>query len=246
MPTGESQDWLRRAALGDPVARQSLRQPLGRVKAEAVQIALASRVRVGGVALTRVRAVAGAACVSTGDDLFAAAVVLAFPRPEVLDQANAYAAAVMPYVPGLRAFREGAALVAAIENLKVRPDVIFFSGHGIAHPRRCGVASHLGLALGIASIGCARRPLGARVALCAGEPGDCAPLTDNAGNQVGAAVTTRAGSAPLLVSVGHLIDLGTAVALTLACCRGQVLPEPLRRAVAAARQGWRGGPRNNC
>ena len=219
----------------DALARGSLCRRLTRAEAEDIQLALAERVRTRGVKLTDVHTVAGAAAVSANDTIDAAAVLLSFPQLEVIACSAARATAQTPYVAGLRAFRDGKALVAAIEGLRLRPDLVFFRGHGIAHPRGCGLASHLGLALGVATIGCAQRMLGVRAPLSAGEPGDCAPLVDTRGRQVGAGVVTRHGSRPLLVSVGHLIGLGTATALVLACSRGQVLPEPLRLAAAEAR-----------
>jgi len=259
---------------GDALARESLGRRLTRAEAEAVQVALAARVQHRGVSLREVRCVAGAACASRQDGVFAAAGLLTFPALEVVEQTTARAVAQMPYVPGLRAFREGEALFAAIAGLSSRPDVVFFRGHGVAHPRGCGLASHLGLALGLAAIGCAQRGLGrggarretsgryevtgwggmarspsatamaafglaTRPLLSFGEPGDCAPLVNEQGRPVGAAVVTRPGARALLVSVGHLIDLGTAVALTLACSRGHVLPEPLRLAAIAAREAMR-------
>jgi deoxyribonuclease V len=219
----------------DAQARESLRRRLTSKQAEDVQLALAERVRTRGIKLTEVHTVAGAAAVSANDKIFAAAVLLAFPTLEMIARSTVQAMALMPYVSGLRAFRDGQALAAAIEGLNLRPDVVFFRGHGIAHPRGCGLASHLGLALGIATIGCAQRMIGAQASLSAGEPGDCAPLVDDRGRQVGAVVVTRRGSRPLLVSVGHLIDLGTATALALTCSRGHALPEPLRLAAAEAR-----------
>ena len=220
---------------GDALAWESLTRRLSRGEAEAIQLALAPRVRPGGLSLRAVRTVAGAACASTGDKLFAAAVLLAFPRLEPLGQAAATGCARIAYASGLRAFREGETLIAAIEGLPTRPDVLFISGHGVAHPRGCGLASHLGLALGLPAIGCARRLIGASASLSAGEPGDCRPLVDDEGRQLGAACVTRPGSRPILVSVGHMVDLGTATALTLACSRGRLFPEPLRLAAAAAR-----------
>jgi len=219
----------------DPLARESLTAHLSRAQAHAVQGTLAQRVRPAGLPLKDVRAVAGAACADAGDELFAAAVLIEFPTLGIIAQAAAQRPAPAPYISGLRAFREGEALLAAIEGLGSRPHAVFFNGHGVAHPRGCGLASHLGLALGLASIGCARRPITGRATFSAGEPGDCAPLTDDQGKQIGAAVVMRHGSRPILISVGHLIDLGTAIALALACARGRVFPEPLRLAAAAAR-----------
>ena len=226
----------------DILAREPVIRPVTRDEAAAIQRELAKRVRRRGLTMQDVRHVAAAACAGVDDELFAAAVLLEFPGLEPVEESWARGTAKMPYASGLRAFREGAVLVKAVEGLKSWPDVIFFRGHGVAHPRGCGLASHLGLALGLPSIGCARRMIGSAgnaASLSAGEPGDCRPLTDEQGRPIGAVVTTRAGSSPLLVTVGHMIDLGAAVALTLACSRGHVLPEPLRSAQAAARTARR-------
>jgi deoxyribonuclease V len=233
---------LPRAAEPDRLARESLTRRMSRDEGETIQSELAGRIRQRGLVMQQVRHVVGAVCVDADDGLFAAAVVLAFPGLELVEASDARGTAKMPYASGVRAFREGAVVMEAVERLKSRPDVIFFQGHGIAHPRGCGLASHLGLALGLPSIGCARRRIGAvrdAAPLSAGEPGDCKPLTNGEGRPIGAAVVTRPGSRPLLVSVGHLIDLGTAVALTLACSGGHVMPEPLRAADAAARAARR-------
>lgn len=158
-----------------------------------------------------------------------AAVLMSYPDLEVLEVGVSCAEVDFPYVPGLLSFRELPALLPALEGLGSRPDMVFVDGQGIAHPRGCGLASHLGVVTGLPTIGCAKsRLLGE-----AGEPGsrvgDWTPLVYE-GRTVGAVLRTRDGVKPLYVSVGHLVDLASAISMVLSCLRGTRLPEPQRRA----------------
>lgn len=164
-----------------------------------------------------------------GGPVHAAAVLFDLATLTLVEQAEATLPAVFPYVPGLLSFREGPAAVAAIRSLSRRPDFLMCDGQGIAHPRRIGIASHLGLILDLPAIGVAKsRLIGAH-----GEPGpsrgDWTPLLD-ADEVIGAALRTRANVRPVFVSTGHRVSLGTAIALVLACTRRFRLPEPIRAA----------------
>jgi deoxyribonuclease V len=160
----------------------------------------------------------------------AVAVRLAFPDLTLLEEAHAAVPVTFPYVPGLLSFREAPAILAALRGLTGAPDVILFDGQGIAHPRRFGLAAHLGVVLGRPAIGCAKSRLTGAYEEPADAPGAHTPLVDR-GEVIGAAVRTRAGHAPLFVSPGHLVSVDTAVAIVLAYCRpGQFLPEPTRLA----------------
>jgi deoxyribonuclease V len=160
----------------------------------------------------------------------AAVVVLRLPSLEIETTAFATARAAFPYMPGLLSFREAPAILAALRGLSVEPEVFLFDGHGIAHPRRLGIATHLGVVLGRPTIGCAKSRLIGRYEEPAREFGAQTPLID-AGEVIGAAVRTRPGHAPLFVSPGHRVSLATALAVVLACCReGRFLPEPTRLA----------------
>jgi deoxyribonuclease V len=145
-----------------------------------------------------------------------------------------------PYVPGYLGFREVPALAAAWTRLATKPDVILVDGQGLAHPRGLGLACHLGLVLGIPTIGVAKSLL-----VGAGdpgpEPGDTAPLIWK-GRRLGTALRTRRGAKPVYVSVGHRVSLGTAVAIVLAATRGRRLPAPIRAAHNAANAARRLGP----
>jgi len=176
-----------------------------------------------------VRTVAGVDVGFRGDVARAAVVVLRFPELEPVDFARAEVPVTFPYIPGLLAFREGPGVLAALERLTTWPDLLLFDGHGQAHPRRLGIAAHMGVILDRPSIGCAK----SRLCGQHDEPGDAAgdwtPLRD--GDQtIGAVVRSRAGVSPVYVSVGHRIDLPTAIQFVLRCTRGYRLPETTRYA----------------
>jgi deoxyribonuclease V len=162
-----------------------------------------------------------------------AAVVMSFPDLEVLEVRTARRRVTFPYIPGLLAFREAPILAAALERLSLRPDCLLVDGQGIAHPRRFGIASHIGLLTDRPSIGCAKSLLRGRHNPLPPDAGSWEPLVDG-GEVVGAALRTRPGAAPLYVSPGHRVDLAGAVRLVLACIRGHRLPEPIRLAHQAA------------
>lgn len=202
-------------------------------EAIAVQKELARRVeRTNGFDPTAVRAVAGIDA-SYKDIGRAAVVVLSYPGLEVIDQATAERKVTFPYVPGLLSFRETPAVLDALEKLTVRPDVLMLDGQGIAHPRRFGIACHVGLLTGIPAIGVAKSVLSGKFENLGDQPGDQAPLVHR-GEQVGVALRSKLRTNPLILSVGHKIDLPTAVALVQGCLRGYRLPETTRRAHLAA------------
>ncbi len=176
-----------------------------------------------------VRRVAGVDVSFRADRARAAVVVLSFPALELVDQAWAEVAVSFPYIPGLLSFREGPAVLAAFARLALWPDLIIFDGQGIAHPRRLGLASHLGLFLDLPSIGCAKSRLCGEHDEPGPARGDWAPLYHK-GEVVGAALRSRPGTRPLYVSPGHRVDLETAIRHVLACCTRYRLPETTRRA----------------
>lgn len=158
----------------------------------------------------------------------AAVAVLRFPHLKLEEKAVARLPTSMPYIPGLLSFREGPAILQAFQKLQQRPDLLLFDGQGIAHPRRLGIASHIGLLVDLPAIGVAksrlrgqtRKPLGA-------EKGEWTPLWD--GDEViGAELRTRARVKPVYVSIGHRISLPTAIDYVLACTTRYKLPETTR------------------
>lgn len=159
----------------------------------------------------------------------AGAVALDAATMAPLAEAGATTTGGLPYIPGLLGFREVPALMVALDRLPVQPDLILVDGHGIAHPRRFGVACHLGVLRDVPTIGVAKSLL---VGEIAGE-GPRAPIVWK-GEVIGMALRTRARANPILVSPGHRISLETAVAWVEACLRGRRLPEPTRHAHEAA------------
>ena len=162
-----------------------------------------------------------------------AAVVLSLPDREVVEVAVADGVPGFPYVPGLLSFREAPVLARALGRLRRDPDLIMVDGQGLAHPRRFGLACHLGLMTGVPTIGCAKsRLVGAHEAPAA-ERGSWTPLVHR-GERIGAALRTRSGVSPVFVSVGHRISLESAVHWSLACASKYRVPDPTRMAHAAA------------
>lgn len=159
----------------------------------------------------------------------AAVVVLESGTLRPVDQATASVRVEFPYVPGLLSFRELPPLAAAWERLKVRPDVVIFDAHGLAHPRRFGLACHGGLLFGVPALGAAKSLLVGTHGELGEARGSTASLVHE-GEEVGRVVRTRAGVSPLFVSVGHLMDLETAVDLVLRVSPCYRIPEPVRRA----------------
>lgn len=166
--------------------------------------------------------------------VFAAVVSLDLPGLEQREAATAVERAPMPYIPGLLGFREVPALLTAWGRLARRPDLLLVDGHGRAHPRGLGIASHLGVVLGVPTIGVAKSILvGAPAGPLPDAPGARVPLLWQ-GREIGAVLRTRRGANPLYISVGHRVSLETAVEWVLRCGRGYRLPEPTRRAHLAA------------
>jgi deoxyribonuclease V len=204
-------------------------------EARRIQADLAARVDLtDAIALDAITLVAGIDNTYVTEDgkttAGAVVVVLTFPEMEAVETAFTWQPIAFPYVPGLLSFREAPAVLAAYADLTVEPDVILCDGQGYAHPRRFGLASHLGVLLDRPTIGCAKSRLIGEYE----EPerlfGANTPLVDR-GGVVGAAVRTRPRHKPLFVSPGHKISVETAVEITLACCRdGAFLPEPTRLA----------------
>ena len=163
----------------------------------------------------------------------AAVVVVRLPELEVVEVKCVEGRPGFPYVPGLLSFRESPLALAALERLTLTPDFLLVDGQGLAHPRRFGLACHLGLLADIPAIGCAKsRLLGRHEPL--GVPKGAWASLEDASEVVGAALRTRDGVTPIYVSIGHKVDLPSALKWTLACCKGYRVPEPTRLAHLAA------------
>lgn len=159
--------------------------------------------------------------------VFAAAAVFDHDTMSLVEEAYAEAPARFPYIPGLLTFREGPVVLKAFRRLRKRPDVILFDGQGIAHPRRLGLATHMGLLLNIPTVGCAKKPLRVQFTPPSLKRGSATKMMAGE-EQVGVVLRTRDGVKPLYVSPGHLVDLATSVRIVLNAGRGYRLPEPTR------------------
>ncbi|MFQ5896834.1 MAG: endonuclease V [Candidatus Methylomirabilia bacterium] len=197
--------------------------------ARALQERLRSRVQLTG-GPRRVRLIAGADLAYRGDgrQAWAAVVLVEFPEGRLVESATATGPPPFPYVPGYLSFREGPLLLVAFRRLQRRPDLCLFDGQGLAHPRRFGLACHLGVVLGLPSVGCAKSLLVGECREPGPKRGDWSRLTLD-GNPVGAALRTREGVKPIFVSPGHRTTIRQAVKWVLAVSRFRV-PEPIRLA----------------
>lgn len=159
----------------------------------------------------------------------AAAAVLTYPQLQPLEQAVARRPTAFPYIPGLLSFREIPAVLDALNQLKQTPDLLLCDGQGLAHPRRLGIASHLGVITHLPSIGVGKTRLTGRHGTVPQQKGGWTPLTD--GDQIiGAVLRTREGVKPLYISLGHRIGLESAIDFVMGCVTRYKLPETTRQA----------------
>ena len=179
--------------------------------------------------LGTVRTVAGADIALQDKTGYAAFILYTFPALEEIERVSSEGELKFPYVPGLLSFREIPLLLRAYQKLRQTPDLILADAHGWAHPRRAGMACHLGLLLDVPTIGCAKSVLIGEYKMPASKRGSKSPLMDR-GEQIGVALRTRDGVSPVFVSVGHRVSLATAVKLVLACTDGYRIPKPQREA----------------
>ena len=214
---------------------------LSPAEARLLQGELASRVVEGPpLDLSRVRYVAGADVSTEGDLGYATVVVLSFPDLSVVEVRGYESRLTFPYVPGLLAFREIPSVVGALEKVETPVDAVILDAQGLAHPRRMGLASHLGLFLDIPTVGCAKSRLVGDYEEPGEKKGSATDLVHR-GEVVGKVVRSREGVSPIFISVGNRIDLKSAVELVLACCTRYRLPETTRQAHNAANRLRRGG-----
>jgi deoxyribonuclease V len=169
----------------------------------------------------------------------AAVVLLSFPELELLER-HVYEEPIrMEYIPGLLSFRETPCIIGAFAQLKQQPDLVMVDGQGIAHPRRLGIASHLGLWLDLPTIGCAKSILTGSHEALSEEAGSWVPLKYR-GETIGAVVRTRTRVNPMIISLGHRISLESSIRYVLLCAKGYRLPEPTRQADKLSKQNdWR-------
>ena len=167
----------------------------------------------------------------TPDTILSVFVVLKFPSLELVEKVYNYGPVDMPYVPGFLSVREAPNVIHAFAELENKPDVIMVDGHGIAHPRRMGIAAHLGVLLDMPTFGVAKQKLTGIFQEPGIARGNIEPLLDaKSGEVIGEVIRSKDKVLPLFVSPGHRCDQATATRLTLACLRGYKLPEPTRLA----------------
>jgi deoxyribonuclease V len=209
-------------------------------EARRLQEELSSRVVQGpALELSDVGHVAGADVSTQGEMAYATVVVLEFPGLSLVEVQGYEAPLGFPYVPGLLSFRELPPVVGALEKIETPVDALILDAQGLAHPRRMGLASHLGIFLDVPTVGCAKSRLIGSFEEPGREKGSATDLVHR-GEVVGRVLRTRDGVSPVYVSVGNGIDLGSAVDLVLACCTKYRLPETSRRAHDAANRLRRG------
>jgi len=212
------------------IARAPHRWKLTPSAAIALQSRLAGQVRICSVQ-RRIRSVAGADCAfsSDGRHCLAAVVLWEVETGRVVETHRVCRPLRFPYVPGLLSFREAPALLDALRALRRRPDAIMCDGQGLAHPRRFGIACHVGVLCDVPTLGVAKSRLVGEYAELADAAGSSAPLL-HTGERVGSVLRTRTGVRPVFVSVGHRMDLASAERLVRRTCAGHRLPEPTRHA----------------
>jgi deoxyribonuclease V len=180
--------------------------------------------------------VAGIAIHETAGSVIAAISISHYPDLTPINTWIGEAPAAFPYIPGLLVYRVGPAILNAWQKLTLKPDLLLFQAHGIAHPRGIGLASHVGLWLNIPTIGVAKALLYGCESAVNVNPGYWTELLDehNSRRVIGGVLRTCENAKPVYVSPGHLIDLHHSIAFVLACCQGHRLPEPIRSAQQAA------------
>lgn len=163
------------------------------------------------------------------DKAYTAVIVFSFPELEILEEQYAIGRLIFPYIPGLLTFREGPLLIETFKKIKIEPDVIIFDGQGIAHPKRLGLATHIGILLDKPTIGCAKSKLIGTYQEPEREKGSYTFLEDD-GEIIGAVLRTRENVSPVFISPGYRIDLRESIEIVLKCLGGYRLLEPTRQA----------------
>ena len=173
--------------------------------------------------------IAGVDAAFLHDRVIGIACLFKYPDIISIEEANAMTKNLLPYVPGFLSFREGPAIIKALNKLKIKPDVILFDGQGVAHPKGLGIASHIGVLLDIPTIGCAKSRLIGEYKEPRLNKGEWSYLRHNRKN-IGAVLRTKDKVKPLFISPGNKIDLKNSMKIVLTCTQKYRIPEPLRRA----------------
>jgi deoxyribonuclease V len=199
----------------------------------AVQRQLREKVILNPMDAIQVQRVAGVDVAFGNGEAWAAVVVLSYPDLSLVESAVAKRPVTFPYIPGLLSFREMPSVLAAWSTLRNIPDLVMVDGHGYAHPRRFGIACHLGVEVGLPAIGCAKSRLCGTPDMLALHRGATAELRDD-GEVIGALLRTRKEISPVYVSIGNMVSLPMAIDFVLNCTKKYRLPEPTRQAHLAA------------
>jgi len=180
----------------------------------------------------RLRSIAGCdlAFTKDGKKAIGGVIVYSWPNLKEIERQFYIGKVTFPYIPGLLAFREAPILLKTIEKLKTEPDLFIFDGQGIAHPRKMGIATHMGLLLDKPTIGCAKSRLVGKYQEPGKKRGSISPLLTNDGRRIGNVVRTRDHVRPIFVSPGHKIDFQTAIRIMMDCADGFRIPKPTREA----------------
>lgn len=195
-----------------------------------LQKQMQSRVIVQSVELDRVRFIVGLdASYIDNKEICAAAIIWDYLTHEIVEWSSICKPVSFPYIPGFLSFRETPALIQSVEQLSHEIDILIVDGHGTAHPRRFGIANHIGVLLGIPTIGCAKSLFVGNPDQLANVQGSMADVIDS-GELVGKSLRTKYAVKPVYVSVGNLVDLDSATKIVFNCCCGYRLPEPCRLA----------------
>ncbi len=195
-------------------------------EAREIQDRLQKKIRISPL-IKKPKYIAGVDAAFSDDRVYAAACLYLFPELILIEEQAVVRKLLFPYVPGFLSFREGPAIIAALERLSNRPDLILVDGQGIAHPRGIGLASYLGVMLAMPAIGCAKSRFVGEYAEPGKMKGDWSPLLFD-DKTVGAVLRSRDKTRPLFVSPGHKTDIASAIRFTLACTGNYRTPEPLR------------------
>jgi deoxyribonuclease V len=163
-------------------------------------------------------------------------VIFSYPELELLNIINHHNKTSYPYIPGLLYFREGPVILETFKKLKIQPDIVIFDGHGIAHPRRFGLASHVGLLLNIPSIGCAKSILYGYYEEPGGKRGSKTLLYNDQHKPIGIVLRSRENVKPVFISPGHLVGIHESAEIIMNCLTRYRIPEPLRLADIEARR----------
>ena len=173
--------------------------------------------------------IAGVDAAFLNNKVIGVACLYKYPEIHFIEEAYAVTEILFPYLPGFLSFREGPAIISALKGLRKKPDIILFDGQGIAHPKRLGIASHVGVLLNIPTIGCAKSRLIGTYKEPGPKKGTCSSLLYKK-EIVGVVLRTKDNVKPLFVSPGNRIDIKGSIEIVLSCSQGYRIPEPLRRA----------------